>query len=184
MSGLLIRVTGTNDGGDVITETVTGSTTAASPRATTQDFLTITSVSFSSQNPINGPIHIGTNTQAGTPWTVTDLYRNPFNLSVALSFNSTLAATLANFEVTLDDITQIDTPLPKTLSTSPTVVVPFVPTYFIPQVAGSTYISTAAASGGSALGNLTAACAAWRITLTSASSTSGGVFATGVQAGV
>lgn len=181
-SGLRITITGRSEENDALVETIVGSTTGGAPRSTVQDFAYVDSVTFSSQNPLGAIVHIGTSSQAGTPWKTVSLWANPFNLSVGVTLSATTNSVKTNFECTLDDITQtIPTAAPKTLS-SATTVVPFYPTPFIPQVAGSTVLSTAIDAF--TVGNLTAAVAAWRVTLTSSSSTAGVAGITAVQAGV
>jgi hypothetical protein len=186
MSGLLVTLTGANDAGQAVTETIAASTAAGTTRQTTQDFLTITSVSFSSANPINAPIHIGTSTQGGTGWKVVDaIADSAFNFNLSLTFSSTISTTLANLELTLDDVTQTIKSPPRVLSTASSVVVPFTPANFIATTVGATALSTANASQTvPAVGNITAAFAAWRLTLTSSSSTAGSLQATGLQTGV
>lgn len=183
--GLLITLTGTSESGATISEILTGSSAAGSTKVTTQDFLTVTSVSFSSQNPLGAIIHVGTNTQAGTPWKMFDQNIETFNFSAQISFNSTISTTLANLELTNDDPTNTVKAPARFLSTSPTVQVPFTPSAFITSQTGSTALSTANASQTApAAGTITNVAAAWRITLTSSSSTAGSLQATGLQLGV
>jgi hypothetical protein len=180
---LLITVTGRNDSGASISEIIHGSTVAGTPIATTQDFLSVTSVSFSSLP--NAAIHFGTNTQAGTPWKMFDTNIEQFNFSMQMTFNSTISTTLTNLELTLDDPTQTVSQGARFLSSTPTIQVPFVPISFIPALTGSTALSTANASQTApAFGNITAPAIAWRATLTSSSSTAGGVFINAMQYGV
>lgn len=180
---LVINLTGTSESGATISETIVGSSAAGAARATTQDFASLTSVSFSSTP--NVKINIGTNTQAGTAWKIFDQNIETFNFSATIAFNSTISTTLANLELTNDDPTNTVKAPARFLSTSPTLQVPFTPTTFISQTAGSTLLSTANASQTTpAFGNITTAAAAWRITLTSSSSTAGSLQATGLQLGV
>lgn len=180
-SALRITITGRSEEGSRLVETIVGSTTGASPRTTAQDFAYVDSVTFSSQSPLGAIVHLGTSSQGGTPWKTVSLWANPFNLSVGVTLSATSNSVKTNFECTLDDITQTIPSAAKTLS-SATTVVPFYPTPFIPQVVGSTVLSTA--TDAFTVGNLTAAVAAWRITLTSSSSTAGVAGITAVQAGV
>jgi hypothetical protein len=180
-SSLLITLTGLSDGGRPVVETITGSTAAnTATRTTQQDFRSITSISFSSA-PIEGAIHIATSSRGGTPWIAADTWRNPFNLSAAITMTATGNTMSANFECTLEDITQATVPSPKFLSSASSIAVPYFPTPFIPQIAGSTFISTAIDS--ITMGSLTAPISAWRVTLTSSSSTAGMMRAIGLQAG-
>lgn len=183
--GLRITITGLSESGATISETIVGSSAAGSVKTTTQDFLSITSVSFSSQNTLGAAIHFGTNTQGGTPWKIIDQGTpEPLNFSMALTFNSTISTTLANLEVTLDDPTNTIPAPPRFLSTAPTVQVPFTPVSFIQAFTGSTALSTAnAAQTAPAFGTITSNIAAWRLTLTSSSSTAGGLQATAMQYG-
>jgi hypothetical protein len=181
-SSLLVTLTGLNDNGDIVKESIIGSTAASTiTRTTVQDFATVTSVSFSSA-PLEGALHIATNTKGGTPWILADTWRDPFSLGAVITLSSTVNSMAANFEITTEDITQSYVPGPtKVISTSPSVTVPWYPTPVISQVAGSTFLSTAIDAA--TLGVFTAPFAAWRVTLTSSSSTAGAAGIEVLQAG-
>jgi hypothetical protein len=180
-SSLLITLTGLSDAGRTVTETITGSTAANTvTRTTVQDFAKVNTVAFSS-SPIEGAIHIATSSRGGTPWVAADTWRNPFALAAAITMTATNNSMSANFECTLEDITQATVPSPKFLSSTPTIPVPYFPTPFIPQVAGSTFLSTAIDA--ITMGILAGPIAAWRCTLTSSSSTAGMMRVVALQAG-
>jgi hypothetical protein len=181
MSGLLITLTGQSSAGRPVVETVVGATASGRVRETIQDFAIVTAVSFSSQNPINAALHIATSSHAGTPWTVTDTWRDPFNLAAQITLSATNNSMSANFECALDDITQTVPQAVRTISSDGSTPMPWYPLPFISQQAGSTFISTAIDAV--TMGNITAPISAWRVTLTSSSSTAGAAGVTVLQSG-
>jgi hypothetical protein len=103
ISSLLVTITGTNQTGATIKETVRGSTGAAGTSVTTlNDFLTITSVSFSSTP--EPPILLGTSSMSGTSWNIVNWHVTPINLSAFVTLNTSQAQ--ASWEYTLDDPTR------------------------------------------------------------------------------
>jgi hypothetical protein len=182
MSGLLVTLSGLSSGNDSVVETIIGATASGVVRETKQDFATVTSVAFSSQNPIAAALHIATSSHGGTPWIVADTWRNPFNLAAQITLSATGNSLSANFEYTLEDITQATIPGPtKVVSSTPTTVLPWFPTPAISQIAGSTFLSTAIDAV--TAGVFTAPIAAWRVTLTSSSSTAGQMGVSVLQSG-
>ena len=164
---LIVTITGLSEGGDPVTERILGSSAAGALRTTVQDFASVTSITFSSV--LNVRINVATSSRAGTPWIVTDTWAVPFDLTAQITMTSTANSVLANFECTLEDITQIGTQGPtKYLSSSNPVVVPWYPTPFISQAAGSTFVSTTGDAVTNA--NFTSPISAWRVTITSSSS--------------
>lgn len=177
---LIVTITGVSDGGDVVTESILGSSAAGAVRTTQQDFQSITSITFSSS--LNVRMNIATSSQAGTPWITTNSWANPFDLTAIITLTSTANSAKANFECTLEDITQIGVQGPnKLLSSSNPRVVPWYPTPFISQVAGSTYVSTAIDAV--TTGYFTSPISAWRVTLTSSSSNAAQMGVSVLQAG-
>lgn len=177
---LIVTITGLSDGGDAVTEVILGSSAAGAVRSTIQDFQVVNSITFSSS--LNVKMNIGTSSRAGTPWIVTNTWATPFDLTAAITLTSTANSVLANFECTLEDITQIGTQGPnKLLSSSNPRVVPWYPTPFISQVAGSTYVSTTGDAITTA--NFTSPISAWRVTLTSSSSNAAQMGVSVLQAG-
>jgi hypothetical protein len=169
-SGLLISLSGQTSAGRPVTETLSGSL-ASSFRETKQDFYIVTSVSFSSQNPINSAQHVATSSHGGTPWITTDTWRNPTDLTAQITLSATNNSMSANFECAVDDITQITPNAVRTISSDGSNPVPWYPLPFISQQAGSTFISTCIDA--LTVGTITTPIAAWRMTLTSSSSTAG-----------
>jgi hypothetical protein len=162
---LIITLTGVSDSGDAVTERILGSSAAGSIRTTVQDFQSVTSVTFSSS--LNVRMNMGTSSRAGTPWITTNSWANPFDMAVQLTFTATGTAS-ANFECTLEDITQTVPGPNKLLSSSNPQIVPWYPTPFISQTPGSTFVSTAIDAVTTA--NFTSPISAWRVTLISSSS--------------
>jgi hypothetical protein len=177
---MLITLTGlASNGLSPMSETIRGSCAAGITNTTVQDFYNLTSITMSSA-PTAG-VHFGTSSRAGTPWMVTNTWATPFDLTVNITMSSTINSLLANFETTLEDITQDTIPGPtKFLSSSPTVQVPYYPTPIILQVAGSTFVSTVIDAQ---TANITTPIAAWRVTLTSSSSTAGSMAVSVLQSG-
>jgi hypothetical protein len=105
-SGTLATATftiiGTRQGGTPVRETITGPTSNV-PVATTQDFLSVTSVSASSV--INTAATFGTNTTGGTPWNPVNTHVTPTHVGCFVTFSSTSAGMTASMELTMDDPT-------------------------------------------------------------------------------
>jgi hypothetical protein len=181
MSGLLITLSGLTSGNDALVETVVGATASGLVRETKQDFAVVNSVAFSSQNPIAAALHIATSSHGGTPWITTNTWADPFDLSAQITLSATGNSMSANFECCLDDITQTVPQQVRTVSSTPATVIPWFPLPFISQVPGSTFISTAIDAV--TLGNIPTPIAAWRVTLTSSSSTAGTMGVTVLQSG-
>jgi hypothetical protein len=182
LTGLTAKITGTNAEGDTVVETVVGSSASGVVRTTVQDFNSVTSIVFSSQNPIAAALHVAISSRGGTPWTVTNTWADPFDLTAVITMSATGNSMAANFETTLEDITQATIPGPtKTISSTPTTIVPWYPTPVILQAAGSTFVSTAIDAV--TVGNITTPIAAWRVTLTSSSSTAGTMGVSVLQSG-
>ena len=158
-------ITGTNGAGLPLSEVITGSSVGAAV-ATTQDFLTVTSVTLASVVASTAG-YVGTNTQGGTPWKIIDTWRDPIN--VGFNVTPTSTSVIASLEVTMD-----------------------YPSYSTasgwegqnPLTGPAATISTACSSVTSATnGSINYPFAAWRVTLTSTSSGAGSVNATVIQSG-
>jgi hypothetical protein len=91
-------ITGLNQYGKQITETVIPSTTVVSVGTTTQDFLKVTAITISSVLSTSGGLLVGTSTIGGTPWTPVDTTRNPPFVSFQLTPSS--SQTQTSFEYT------------------------------------------------------------------------------------
>jgi len=158
-------IVGTNGEGLPLSEVITGSS-IGSAVATTQDFLTVTSVTAAA-GVASTAGYIGTNNQGGTPWKVIDTWRDPIN--VGFNVTPTSTSVIASFEVTMD-----------------------YPSYSTatgwagrnPNSGPVATISTACSSVTSDTnGSISYPFAAWRVTLTSTSSGAGSVNATVIQSG-
>lgn len=170
-SAVLFTLTGTNQGGAIISEVIRGSTATALVQ-TSQDFLTVTSVVASCT--VNAIANFGTSSLGGTPWYVVDTTRNPMAIAAGITFSTSANSMSAVFDVTLDDVTR----------TFPN------PSLSVPSVFNSTSGLGVAVSTNSwglinnGNGNITAPIAAWRLTITSSSSGSGSISATVIQSGI
>lgn len=177
---LICTITGLSSSGDLVTEQILGSSAAGALRTTQQDFYIVNSITFSSS--LNVRMHVATSSKGGTPWIVTNTWANPFDMMASITLTSTANGVAANFECTLEDITQATQPGPtKFLSSSNPVVVPWYPTPFISQITGSTYVSTTGDAVTTA--NFTSPISAWRVTLTSSSSNAAQMGVTVLQSG-
>ncbi len=180
-------VTGTQEGGGSIYEWVTGPS-STTPSATVQDFLTVSSIAASSA--LQSQVVIGTNNQGSTPWQSVNVYITPINLGAYMHFTSTANGMIGSIEMTMDN----------PFSASQTAPVPggYAPLHRLSE--GSTmppflpWISSAFSSmtsdnwdpinvAGPLAGNLMPIYA-WRLLLTSSSSTAGNVDVHAIQAGV
>jgi hypothetical protein len=166
-------ITGLNQYGKQITETVLASTTVVSVGTTTQDFLKVTAITISSILSTSGGLLVGTSTNGGTPWVSIDTTRNPTNIGFQLQPASSLTQT--NFEIT-DDYPFYD-PISGTWPqcASPTQG---------PQPTISS-LGSSVVGPGVTLGSITTPFTAWRITFDSTgSSGTGGTQASVMQLGV
>ncbi len=171
LSGPIYTITGLNETGNQITETITPSTTVVSAATTTQDFKKVTSVVLSCAiTNSSGGLLIGTTTQGGTPWTPVDTTRNPINVSFAIDITSPSTVVVASFEVTndyptYDQVSRLWGGASPTRGPQPT----------ISSLGSSVTLDT--------FGLVTVPFAAWRVTITSSSSGAGSVSASVVQSG-
>jgi hypothetical protein len=160
-------ITGLSETGTTISETVSGSTTGAAV-ATTQDFISVTSIVSPTFTSTQG--YVGTNTQGGTPWKGLDTNRNPINVGFLLGLTSTANSMGLSFEYTMD------APIYNVQAAhwdNPNTTVG-------PQATISSLGSTVASN---TLGSITTPITAWRETLTSTSSGAGSGYATVLQSG-
>jgi hypothetical protein len=181
MSGLLVTISGQSSAGRSMVETVAGATASGRVRETIQDFYQVNSITFSSLNPIGAAMHVATSSHGGTPWITTDTWRTPFDLSAVITLSATGNSMSANFECCVDDISQTVPQQIRTISSDGLTPMPWYPLPFISQTPGSTFISTAIDA--LTMGNITTPIAAWRVTLTSSSSTAGALGVSVLQSG-
>jgi hypothetical protein len=87
LASATFTVTGRREGGGVIRETITGPT-SNTVVATTQDFLSVTSVSASSV--INNGATIGTNSVGSSPWKMLNWHAYELNVGLAVIAGSSL----------------------------------------------------------------------------------------------
>jgi hypothetical protein len=97
-SNRVITITGTNQIGLPISETLTIPSGGASTKATTQSFASVTAVTVFAAWSV--AMSVGTNTFASSPWFVIDNARNPIN--IAFGFVSTSSGGY-QLEETYDD---------------------------------------------------------------------------------
>jgi hypothetical protein len=173
LSGPSYVVTGLNQAGNVISETIVPSTTVVSIATTTQDFIRVTSVSLSSAISANssGGFIIGTNTQGGTPWAPINTVVDPTAVSFQLQITAPSTLVAASFETTFD-YPSYDLRTNTWGGGAPTTG---------PRATISSLGSTVTSSGTTGL--ISAPIAAWRVTVTSSSSSAGSVLASVLQSG-
>ncbi len=149
-------------------EAVKGSTASGVNATTTSDFISLSSVGVSSN--ANVPILIGTSSVGGTQWKLTNWHVTALAVGAALTFSSTAAAATGSIEFTMDDPTQ----------TYPNPSSAAVPAVFT----STSHVSTPASTNSWGIVNSDAnsitPIAAWRLTVTS-TSTSATVAATVMQ---
>lgn len=95
-SDITFTITGTNQSGNALVETITGPN--ATTAATTQDFATVSSVTHTGS--VEGTLIIGTNGVGSTPWFVTNRENNCSLFGVGVVTTSGVNWTL---EWTMDD---------------------------------------------------------------------------------
>lgn len=169
-STVTYTVKGIIEGGGTQTETVIGSSTAGTAATTLWDYQSVTSVSVSSN--MNIAAIIGTSSVGGTPWRLTDWDKDPIQLSAAITFSTSNNGMTGQIDITIDDPTSIyDNPFR-------TVPIPFNSTSPVGTAASTNSIGIVNVDG-SAIYPV----AAWRLTITSSSSSAGTVYANVMQAG-
>lgn len=152
-SGLSVTIKGTQDGGNTITETISGSTATNTPAtATLQDFLTVTSISVSSVP--NQPLYFQTNSNGGTSWVPVNTCVTPTNIGFNLTYSSTTTPLTGWIEYSYDN--------PPGQGTQNTLS-----SFSHPYPIVSTALSTAANTATAGVCQLPIAC--WRMTITSTS---------------
>lgn len=171
-SSLTLTFTGKGESRNAsFSESVKGSTASGVNATTTSDFISLSSVTISSN--ANIPILIGTSSAGGTQWKLTNWQIAPLVVGAALTFSSTAAAATGSIEFTMDDPTQVY-PNPSSAA---------VPAVFTSTSHVSTPCSTNSWGIVNNDGQAQTPIAAWRLTVTS-TSTSTQVAATVLQAGI
>ena len=102
ISTAFFTITGTREGGGIIRETLVGST-GTTTRQTTQDFLTVTSITASSV--LGSSALFGTSSIGGTPWQMVNWQISPIELGGGIAFSTGAASVTASIEHTFDDPT-------------------------------------------------------------------------------
>lgn len=155
-TGHTFKVTGTREGGIVISESVGG--TIAGTVATNLDFLTVTEITISAAAA--GAIQVGTNGVGSTSWKLPNVHMGPMNLQIGCETTGTVNYSI---EYTFDDYY---TPPPFG---SPTVI----PVVFEDGTVTNKTANEIATMNDAVLG--------WRLTINSGT---GSVTAIGIQAGI
>jgi hypothetical protein len=174
LASAVFTIRGTREGGGVITETLTGLTSVGgtNPVVTTQqDYLSVTSISASSQ--IERVAIFGTSSQGGTPWHLVSVANNPIVVSAAITLSSSGLAMTGAIDVTLDDPTR----------TFPN------PNFTAPQSFNSTsHVGAPTSTNAWGIVNVDAnsntPITAFRLTMTSTAGATGTVSATVLQSGL
>lgn len=171
LSGPSYTITGLNQTLNQISEVISPSTTVVSVATTLQDFIKVTSVTLScSVTNSSGGFLIGTSSQGGTPWQATDTTRSIFNLAFNIDITSPSTVVVASFEYSMD-YPAYDVQSRTWAGQNPTVG---------PKPTISSLGSSLTLDG---IGSITTPISAWRITLSSSSSSAGSVSAAVVQSG-
>jgi hypothetical protein len=95
-TAITFTVIGTNRNGNAQSETITGASGAAA--STTQDFLTVTSVTHTGS--VAGTVKVGTNGVASSQWCSINYHTTPVNIGVGVVVSGTVNFTV---EVTYDN---------------------------------------------------------------------------------
>lgn len=104
-TSMSLVVTGVIEGGGTKTEVMIGSSSANTTINSVWDYVSLTSVTASSN--ANIPIWFGTSSIAGTPWKLTDWNKTPQELSGYVTLSTSANSMSGQFDVTLDDPTFI-----------------------------------------------------------------------------
>lgn len=169
-SSVTYTIVGVIEGGGTKTETLVGSSVGAAVYSL-WDYTSITSIRISSN--LNIATLIGTSSIGGTPWKVAEGMEPTQSLTGALQFSSSGNGMTASYDFTMDDPTQAAYPDPY---------------HTVPQVFNSTSpVGVAASTNAFGLiavdGNAILPFYAWRLTITSSSSSAGTVYGTVMQSG-
>lgn len=165
--GATIKITGTSEGGTIISESVASSTAVGGTAETIQDFGSVTAITVSCGIASTAG-YIGTSSRGGTPWVVVDTTRNPINVEFSLTPSST--AIVASLEYTLD-YPSYDVQLGEWNAANSTSG----PVARVSSLGSSVVANT--------IGLINSPVAAVRVTLTSSSSAAGTINATVIQSG-
>lgn len=170
-STLTLTFVGKIEGGQTLTEAVKGSTATGINATTVSDFVSITTISISSN--ANIPILVGTSSVGGTPWKVCDYFAPSVpSLAGGIVFTTSANSMTGSIEMTMDDPTLV-----TTISTKQ------VPSVFVSTSHISTPCSTTSFGFVNNDGNTVMPIAAYRLTLTSSSSQAGSINAVILQSG-
>lgn len=181
-----IIIHGTQQGGGAIYEYLTGPS-STTPSVTIQDYLTVTSVTASSA--LQSEVFIGTNTQGSTPWQSVNVHITPVTIGAFMHFSSTANGMKGSIECTIDNVYTVDSPYfpggfqPHSRLTIGATAPPF-------RVFTSSAFSSATGDNWDAI-NVTGALSgnilpiyAWRLLLTSSSSSAGRIDVHSIQSGI
>jgi hypothetical protein len=172
-TSMAVTVTGIIEGGGVKTEVIIGSSSANTQINSIWDYTSLLSVTTSSAPNI--VVNIGTSSMAGTPWRLTDWNKTPQDLSGQITFSTSANGMTGRFDVTLDDPTFV------TGRASPiTVPTVFNSTSLVGvQASTNSFDRLAVNPAGTPF-----PIAAWRLTITSSSTSAGSVSGAVFQGGV
>ena len=176
-SGTIFTISGLRDDGTPVVESVLGTTNGTITRTTINDFASVTSITLSGS--VTGPstiVRIGTSSLGGTPWKLVDHW----GATVALSAGITLSATTGNVGATIDYTNDDITNTYPNLNVQTTAALP-LPVF--PAVFQSSALTAVTSPTIGMVGQLGLPFQAWRMTITSSSSSAGTAFATVIQSG-
>ena len=162
-----VLITGTNEYGQTITETINASTVAGTVTTTLQDFLTLASIVTNSTTISSTGNYVGTSSMGGTPWVLID--KTKLSNSINFQLVPTSTTVQVSFEYTFDDISY---PWTNLTSTGTRNTSPF------PTVSSLGSAVTAVTQN-----TLNFLPNAWRITLASSATLAGSAVATVIQSG-
>lgn len=172
-SNTTFTIVGTQEGGTPITEIIKGSTTGTTAWMTTQDFLTISSVTRSSQ--LNGTVTMINSTVGGIPWQPVNTCVTPTNIGFGLTYSSTAVGMLGTLEYSFDNPPGQGVQNPNSSWTEPFPIT-------------STSLSTTANANTAGVCNIPIAC--WRVSMsasgqaTSSQAAAYRLFVSALQAGL
>lgn len=165
-----LLITGTNQSGVTIQETVAIPSGASGTVATNQDFLTVTSIYNPGSSGFTAALTVGTNTTGSTLWQATNAWVTRFSLGILTTISGSVTYSI---EYTLDEL---EPTTPGNVASGAA----FGPLGALPPICVPVAVANMSGLSAGATGESNVPAYAWRLTVTAGT---GSVTARGLQAG-